>query len=128
MSPFQYSTRRLSAVPAANTILPGQVTIEDALADAEAPAAVHLVTTAGVIATAHAYGPTPAFTSLTADFIAFHRANDWVYGALRDLALNYLRTTGASRVGAQQVIEAFRWHTHMQTKSAEFKINNNHAS
>lgn len=111
MSYLESNTRRLALVPNVDA-----VTVAVTTAAAEA------------IATAAHPERVPALSSLTGDFLAYHRANPRVYTELRRIAREYIAATGADKVGAQQLIEAFRWRTHMETRSADFKINNNFAA
>lgn len=132
MSRLQSNTRHLRVVAASGDGDPDQITLDQAIVDdvPDQVATLTAVTTASAIVTAAVAHPdrVPALSSLTGDFLEYHRANPGVYSELRRIAREYIATTGAEKIGAQQLIEAFRWHTHMRTRSTDFKINNNHAA
>jgi hypothetical protein len=65
--------------------------------------------------------------SLEEQFAAFHAANPQVYGALRSLALS-MRRRGVRKAGIGQLFEVLRWQYALQTKGADFKLNNNFRS
>lgn len=62
-------------------------------------------------------------------FMAFHRANPWVYNALVALAHDMV-DRGHSRIGIGMLAEVIRWHYYRQTDdpSSGFKLNNNYRS
>lgn len=60
-------------------------------------------------------------------FEAFHRANPWVYEALRRLAVD-LANRGHERIGIGMLFEVLRWHYTRATHGDEFKLNNNYRS
>jgi hypothetical protein len=63
--------------------------------------------------------------SVTDQFLAFHHDNPDFYRSLARLARTYLQATGNNKVSIQRCIEIARWDREVQTKSGEFKVNNN---
>lgn len=61
-------------------------------------------------------------------FEAFDEENPQVYRTLRQFALNYIRATGATRIGVQMIVEKLRYETGIVTRSADFKVNNDFAA
>jgi hypothetical protein len=61
-------------------------------------------------------------------FEAFDEENPDVYRTLRQFALNYVRATGATRIGVQMIVEKLRYETGIVTRSTDFKINNDFAA
>ena len=58
-------------------------------------------------------------------FEQFHRDNPRVYAVLVRLAREWVRTTGRRKVGISALFERTRWEIAIETKSPDFKLNNN---
>lgn len=67
--------------------------------------------------------------TIAEQFMAFHRANPWVYEALVDLARDLVRR-GRKKVGIGMLFEVLRWHYQRATADAasDFRLNNNYRS
>lgn len=61
-----------------------------------------------------------------ARFEEFHRENPHVYRTLVALAREYRNTTGQPKLGISMLFEAARWTLAMQTKSADYRLNNSY--
>jgi hypothetical protein len=73
--------------------------------------------------------PTPGARSIEEAFLAFHKANPWVYAALVRLARE-LTNRGRTRIGIGMLFEVLRWQWYLRTTDAnsDFKLNNNYRS
>lgn len=61
-----------------------------------------------------------------ARFEDFHRANPHVYRTLCRLAREFVNTTGQPKIGISMLFEAARWTLALQTKSADYRLNNSY--
>lgn len=59
-------------------------------------------------------------------FFTFHNENPKIYDLFEKFAYQ-LRAAGREYYGAKSIIERIRWHTGVETKGDDFRINNNHA-
>lgn len=66
----------------------------------------------------------PFGQTLAERFEAFHEANPDVYTTLVRLAREWIRETGSRKIGVGALTEQARWNIAIETKSADFKINN----
>ena len=66
---------------------------------------------------------------IESSFLAFHKANPWVYAALVSLARDLL-ARGRRRQGIGMLFEVLRWQWYRTTAdpSSDFKLNNNYRS
>lgn len=60
------------------------------------------------------------------DFDEFHRDNPHVYTIMVNLAKEWVRRTGRSKLGIAMLFERARWELALQTTDAEYKLNNNY--
>lgn len=58
-------------------------------------------------------------------FIAFHRANPFVFEQFARFA-KQAKETGMERCGARLLGERIRWYLQVETRTDDYKINNNH--
>lgn len=61
-----------------------------------------------------------------ARFEEFHRENPHVYRTLVQLARDFVNTTGQPKLGISMLFEAARWSLAMETKSADYRLNNSY--
>lgn len=66
--------------------------------------------------------------TLTERFEAFHADNPHVYRIMVEQARRWVRETGRHKLGAQMLIERVRWVIAIQTKSDDYRINNDFAA
>lgn len=66
----------------------------------------------------------PLSTPLTEKFETWLANNGEFYIRLARMTREFLRETGAEKVGIQALIEAARWDRAIQTRSADYKLNN----
>lgn len=78
---------------------------------------------------APAFVAVPSTGGIEATFLAFHRANPWVYDALVRLARD-LKKRGRHRQGIGMLFEVLRWQWFRTTidPSSDFRLNNNYRS
>lgn len=70
-------------------------------------------------------GPAYAPSKLERAFREFHAANPHVYELFKRFAFEAIES-GASKLGAGDVWERMRWHSRVETKGDEYRLNNNH--
>jgi hypothetical protein len=65
------------------------------------------------------------FDATIADrFEDFHRDNPRVYNTLVRLAREWVKTTGHGKLGIATLYERARWDIALETRSADYKLNN----
>lgn len=57
-------------------------------------------------------------------FIRYHAENPNVYERFEDVALQ-TAATGFHKYSSKTILEVIRWHVSIETRDADFKINNN---
>jgi hypothetical protein len=65
------------------------------------------------------------YHNILSDFRKYHAANPHVYQLFRRFTLQVINT-GRERYGAKSIFEQIRWHTEIESKGEDFKINNNY--
>ena len=70
------------------------------------------------------YGTEP---TIQEQFAQFHRENPHVYRGLVRLA-RIAKSEGRERYGIKALFEVLRWYDMVQTKSDEFRLNNNYTA
>lgn len=64
---------------------------------------------------------------LEAQFDEFHAANPHVYEEFARFTREAI-AAGRKRIGAKLIFERLRWHTEIETRGEDFKVNNNYSA
>jgi hypothetical protein len=65
------------------------------------------------------------FTEKLDSFFAFHRDNPEVYRLFCQYTFQLINA-GYQKGSAREIVERVRWHSKIETRGSQFKINNNH--
>lgn len=66
-------------------------------------------------------------SKLEADWLRFHAENPEVYRLFCRFAFEVIRA-GHKRYSSDAILHRIRWHTNVETRGAEFKINDHHSA